>query len=334
MIAIHKSSSGFSGSWIKYCAENSILYKEVNCYDTDIVKHLKGCKALLWHHHHSLTKDAIFAKQLLFAIEQAGIKVFPNFNTGWHFDDKLGQKYLLEAIEAPIAPTYVFYNKMDAINWAYETTFPKVFKLRCGAGSLNVKKVRDKASAINLINKAFSRGFERYNRIENLRENLRFFRKRKSNFVELLKSFIRIIVSTEYSRTHRNEKGYIMFQDFIPDNKFDIRVITIGERAFAIKRIVREGDFRASGSGNLVYNRDEIDINCVRIAFEVTKKLKAQVVGYDFVFDKENNPLIVEINYGYAHESYFDCPGFWDINLNWHQQKFDSTNWIIDLLID
>ena len=66
MIAIHKSSSGFSGSWIKYCAENSILYKEVNCYDTDIVKHLKGCKALLWHHHHSLTKDAIFAKQLLF----------------------------------------------------------------------------------------------------------------------------------------------------------------------------------------------------------------------------------------------------------------------------
>ena len=69
--------------------------------------------------------------------------VFPNFNTAWHFDDKVGQKYLLEAIDAPLVPSYVFYSKEMALKWLEQTQFPKVFKLRGGAGSANVKLVQD-----------------------------------------------------------------------------------------------------------------------------------------------------------------------------------------------
>ncbi len=74
-------------------------------------------------------RDILFAKQLLFSLEQSGIIVFPDFNTGWHFDDKVGQKYLLETIDAPLVPSYVFYSKKEALEWDEQTNFPKVFKL-------------------------------------------------------------------------------------------------------------------------------------------------------------------------------------------------------------
>src|SRR5690606_1428436 len=136
-LAIHQSKWGFSQDWISYCEENGIPYKIVNCYDSDIIAQIADCQALMWHHHHTSTKDKVFAQQLLNAVEQSGKKVFPNFHTGWHFDDKLGQKYLLVAIDAPLVPSYAFYDKKSALNWISKTTFPKVFKLRGGAGSSN-----------------------------------------------------------------------------------------------------------------------------------------------------------------------------------------------------
>ena len=60
---------------------------------------------------------------------------------------------------------------------------------------------------------------------------------------------------------------------FIPQNDFDIRVIVTGNKAIAIKRMNRKNDFRASGSGYILYDKNEIDIRCVKIAFEVNKKL-------------------------------------------------------------
>lgn len=45
-----------------------------------------------------------------------GIKSCPDENTCWHFDDKIGHKYLLEAIDAPLAPSYVFYNRIDELD--------------------------------------------------------------------------------------------------------------------------------------------------------------------------------------------------------------------------
>lgn len=110
-IAIHHTEESFSDYWIEYCKSNAISFKVVNCYDNDIVTQLQDCDALMWHHHHGVYKDTLFAKSLLFSLEQAGVKVFPDLNTAWHFDDKIGQKYLLEAINAPLVPSHVFYDK-------------------------------------------------------------------------------------------------------------------------------------------------------------------------------------------------------------------------------
>jgi len=108
MLAIQPAKGSFSDRWVPYCEENGIAYKLVDCYSNDIIHQLKGCDALLWHHHQGNPKDIVFAKQLLFSLEQAGMKVFPDFNTNWHFDDKLGQKYLFEKAGIEAAEAFVF----------------------------------------------------------------------------------------------------------------------------------------------------------------------------------------------------------------------------------
>jgi glutathione synthase/RimK-type ligase-like ATP-grasp enzyme len=133
---------------------------------------------------------------------------------------------------------------------------------------------------------------------------------------------------------HGREKGYVYFQDFIPGNSFDIRVVVVGDKAFALKRMVRLNDFRASGSGEIVYCKEEMDERCVGIAFEVNEKIKAQSIAYDFVFDKNNVPLIIEISYGYTASAYDQCEGYWDKEMNWHAgQNFDFCGWMVENLI-
>lgn len=332
-IAIHHTPGSFSDRWIEYCKVNNIPYKIVNAYDSNIISLLKDCDAFMWHHNHGNYKDVLFAKQLLYSLQTAGIKVFPNFNTCWHFDDKVGQKYLLESVGAPLVPSYVFYSKKEALNWIKHVTFPKVFKLRGGAGAANVKLVSSRTAAKSLIKRAFGRGFPQFDRLGYLKERFNKFKSGKDSFIGILKGFVRLFIPTEFSRLHPNEKGYIYFQDFIPNNDFDIRIIVVKDKAFGLKRFTRKGDFRASGSGNLHYDKKDISEECVKIAFEVADKLDSQSIAFDFIFDGIK-PLIVEISYGYSIKAYDKCEGYWDKNMNWYQgENFDICGWMVENLI-
>lgn len=332
-IAIHNSGT-FGSRWITYCMAHNIEYKVVNAYENDIISKLTDCDIFMWHHSHINYKDALFAKQLLFSLQQSGIKVFPDFNTGWHFDDKVGEKYLLEAINAPMIPTFVFYTKEEALQWAKHTAYPKVFKLRRGAGSANVKLVQSKQDANKYIRKAFKHGFPQYNALDNLKEEWRKYRLHMTGMKNVLKSIVRTISPTEFSKMHAREKGYVLFQEFIPNNKFDIRIVVVGDKAFALKRMCRKNDFRASGGGNIIYDKNQIDERCVKIAFEINEKLKTQSIAFDFVFDSSNRPLIVEISYGYAAAAYDKCEGFWTKDMKWHEgSNFDFCGWMIEQII-
>jgi hypothetical protein len=332
MIGIHQTKGDFSDRWIRYCGEKSIPYKIVDCYKNNIIEQLQDCSGLMWHFNHANAKSVLFAKQLMYSVASSGKKVFPDFNTAWHFDDKVGQKYLLEAIDAPLVPSWVFYNKQEALGWVNQITYPKVFKLRGGAGSANVQLVHSKSNAISLVNKAFGKGFSQYDGWGNFKERLRKFRNGKTTFFDVSKGFARLFYTTEFAKVAGREKGYIYFQDFIAGNDCDIRIIVIGEKAFAMKRMVRENDFRASGSGITFYQREIFDIESVKISFDLTRQLKAQCLAFDFVY-RDGKPLILEISYGFALEIYDACEGYWDKELGWHAGKFVPQNWMVDLML-
>jgi len=336
MLAIHyQKGNNFSQYWKDYLDKNNIQYRIVNAYDSNIIKQLEDCKFFIWHINNLNYRDQIFAKFLLNAIEARGIIVFPNFKTNWHFDDKVAQKYLFEALELPLVETHVFYNKWDALEWANETDFPKVFKLRKGSGSKGVVLAKTKSDAIKLINRAFGVGFKTISTWFLLNERIRKFKLGNDTLFGILKAIIRLFISTEYIRMSTREKGYVYFQKFIPANNFDIRVVIIGNRAFGIKRMNRKNDFRASGSGHIIYDKDQIDLECIKLAFYSNSKLNMQCAAFDFVYDETGNPLIVEVSYGFNSLGYKNCEGWWDNNLNWNDEIIEPENWMIqDLLKD
>ena len=287
----------------------------------------------MWHINHQNSKDVLFGRQLLYSVQAGGKKVFPDYNTVWHFDDKVGQKYLLEAIGAPLVPTWVFYSKKDAFEWAENTAFPKVFKLRGGAGSANVRLANTKREAIGLIKKAFGGGFSQYDAVGNLKERIRKYQLGKTDLYDVFKGFIRFVYPTRYSIIGGRERGYVYFQEFVPGNNYDIRVIVIGDKAFAIKRMVRKDDFRASGSGNIKYEKINFNNETICMSFKLAESLKSQSVAFDYVY-KDGNPVVVEISYGFVKEVYDSCVGYWDKNLNWNEGSFNPYGWMVELIKD
>lgn len=335
MIAIHYGKKDdFSREWKKYCDDNAIPYRLVSCYDNDIVDQLKDCKALLWHIDNLEHKDELFAKQLVFALENSGIKIFPNSKTVWHFDDKVAQKYLLEAIGAPTVNSFVFYDKSRALKWIEKTTFPKVFKLRKGGASVNVYLAKNKSHAKRLARKAFGKGFPTLDMSVILKERYRKFKLGQESFIGLLKGVVRLFIGTPFKNQSSNEKGYLYFQEFLDKNDHDQRIIVIGDKAIGLKRMVREGDFRASGSGEFYYDRELFDMECVKIAFKVSARLGFQSMSYDFIYDEIGNPKIVEVSFGFSKYAYTKCPGYWDDNLRWHEGNVALQDWIIQDLLN
>lgn len=334
-IAIADRKGSFSDYWITYCEENNIPFIRVNPYDSDIIDQVKDCDAFMWHHHHGNYKDALFAKQLLFSLEQSGKVVFPNFRTGWHFDDKLGQKYLFEALGIKAAKAWAFYDKKSAYEWIDTAEFPKVFKLRGGASSANVKLARSAKQAKRLVRKAFGRGFSATNPLFSAKTQWKNFIKGNGRFYDVAK-YLGLFLFPKLRGIHllSRHKGYVYFQEFIPNDGFDYRMIVIGEKAFAIRRQSREGDFRASGSGIISYDKNLFSDELVQMAFDINDRIKSQCLVLDIVINNETDQLyVVEVSYGYSIEAYFQCPGFWSKDLIWHEGSVDSGQWIIEEVI-
>ena len=335
-IAIADRKGSFSDYWIKYCEEHSIPYKVVNPYDTDIVEQVSDCDAFMWHHHHASFSDTLFAKQLLFSLEQAGKVVFPNFRTGWHFDDKLGQKYLFESFGIQAAKSWVFYDKKSAYKWIETTDFPKVFKLRGGAGSANVRLARSKRQAKAFVRKALCRGFASTNPLFSAKTQWQNFVKGQGRFYDVAKYIgLYLFPGLNGGRRMPRQKGYAYFQEFIPNDGFDYRLEIANNKAIAMVRMCREGDFRASGGHDDRFDASLIPQDVVEFAFECYDKLEVQSVALDIVREKKSGELyLIEVSYCYGLDADEFEHGYWTRDGRHHQEPFNGVYWMIEDVIN
>jgi len=327
-IAIHHQKGIFTESWIKYCRNENIPFKLVNCYDFNIVAQLDDCDGLMWHWDLNDFKATLFARQLTHSLEIKGIKVFPDINTSWHYNDKVGQKYLLEAINAPLVPSYVFYSRTDAFDWIEKATFPKVFKLRSGASSSNVRLVKTKKEARKLIKKAFGTGFSAISPMRRFQQRWYTANLKRDliSIKQLLGGFLRLFIPNEPEKFSKKEKGYIYFQDFVPDNAYDFRIHIVGNYCWGFQRIVRKNDFRASGSGIQQFDLSLIPSSLIQNAFDIASKLNTQSVAFDFVFNSQNQPLLLEMSYCFGFDEEDITYGYWLPDLVFHKAKFNPFN--------
>jgi glutathione synthase/RimK-type ligase-like ATP-grasp enzyme len=340
-IAIHQNkkkfdhSTGWDRVWIKYCKENQISYEIVDCFQLDIINRLKGFDCLLWHFSNYSYSDMLFARSILYSAKQMGLKVFPDFNEAWHFDDKIAETYVLQAINAPIPQSYVFHLYDDVKQWvkSYDN-FPIVAKLKSGSGAHNVKLLYSKQDVLQYAKRMFGNGYN---------PSPSIFNKAKSNYnsskgnKDLMMARIRRI--PEFYRTWKNarqfpnEKGYCFFQEFVPNDGYDLKIVVVGDKLGFIGRRVRKNDFRASGGGDIYHDNSLVTKDIIDSAFSISDKLDFQCIGFDYVFDNvEKKGKIVEMSYGFAHT--LSENGYFDRVEIWHDEPLNAPEEIIKNILD
>jgi glutathione synthase/RimK-type ligase-like ATP-grasp enzyme len=320
--AVHDKVDSELEVYRKILQHNGVSYIDLDSSDTDFWKNVNDITHFIYkwtdtHLDHQIANAIIPVIQ-----HQKKINCFPNWETSWHYDDKIKQTFLLKENGFPICESYVFYHKRQALEWIESAKYPLVIKLKNGAGSLSVFLIKSKRRARKFVNKMFGKGI--------MQTNLSFIHiARTLNFdpVTIFRyytiNFRNKHIIPEKQKLWLRHKNYIYFQKYLPDNKYDTRVTTAGNRAHAFRRFNRKNDFRASGSNVWDINPNKIDIRMVKIALDISKYFGFQAMAYDFLYDEEKEPQIVEISYLYGGAGYPDfMNGYWDENLNWREGRY------------
>ncbi len=330
--AINKNDKIFhhSGTWIKawadYCQENEIYYEFVDCYQPDVIERLRKFDCLFWHIGNYVLQDMMMGRSILFSVSNMGLKIFPDFNTSWHFDDKVAETYLLQSGEVPIPESWMFYLYEDCVDWLEsKANYPLIAKLRCGSGSNNVRLLKTKQEAVVYAKKMFTEGFKTHPSLlfktKSQVLSSRDWKTLKARF----KRIPEFLQTLSHAKMFPKEKGYVFFQEFIPNDGYDLKIVVVGDKLSFIGRNIRKGDYRASGGGDLFYEKNLISQNIISSAFTASDKLRFQCMGYDYVVDKMTGKgKIVEISYGFSHIALLNAGGFFDRNGIWYNEPLNA----------
>jgi glutathione synthase/RimK-type ligase-like ATP-grasp enzyme len=276
-----------------------------------------------------------FARSILNVAEKLGLAVFPSFNENWHFDDKVSETYLLQSINAPIPKSWIFHTKQDLNNWLRsEVEFPVVAKLKSGSGSNNVNLIHDLGQIKKYSNKMFRKGFSPAPKLSFKASSNFKSSKSMQDIKYRIKKIPQFLNTMKLGKELPNEKGYVYFQEYISNPGYDLKVVTVGNKASFVGRKIRKNDFRASGGGDLIYDKSLISNEVLELAFGISEKLGFSCMGYDFIYDNKNNKwVIVEISYGFSHVAQINLGGYWDRDFKWHTRALNAPNEILENII-
>lgn len=189
----------------------------------------------------------IYDERIFIVSKVLGYPVYPSFEECYIYENKKLLSDYLRARGLPAPKTRVFYSEDEAVSFVGDIAFPIVAKTTIGGSGSGVTIIRSRTEAENYIRKAFSsKGIRRKtgpNRAvgspskwtkKALKDPAFFFKK--------LKSY--------YNIYRHTEKGYVIFQDYVP-HEYEWRAVRIGESYFAHKKVkYRE---KASGSKEIDY---------------------------------------------------------------------------------
>lgn len=312
-------------TWEDYLRENKIPFEYVDCYRSDIIGELHNYSVLLWHYGNFVNADLMEAQHILDIAEKKGLKVYPDHQTGWHFDDKVAEMYAFQAVEAPIPDSWVFYEEEKCISWLESTAnYPLVAKLRRGSGSNNVKLLKNCSEAKKYAHRMFGRGYspaqslayKAYSKIQSAHD-LATFKRRMKQIPNFLKARM-------FGKGMPDERGYCYFQEFTPNDGYDIKVVVVNGKCSYCARKTRKGSFKASGGGEFYYDDKLMTKQIIRSAFDTAEKLAMQCVGFDYVVDNcSGQGKIIEMCHGFDAEAVYNCNGYWDRELVWHEKPLN-----------
>lgn len=314
----HDPEQSYAARWIERLTAAGHEVQIVDVFADDLFEQLHGCDGFLWW-FPPVHVPRELGKRLLLALDHAGqLLVAPDHRGAWHYDDKVAQYYLLRAAGIPIPATWVFWRYTQAKAFLATARYPLVLKLSTGFRSQNVILLHDRPEGAYWAQRLFGVGASALRRY-------RFFDPRP--LVRRAHHWM-----TGGRRPHL-ESGYLLLQEFLPGNDFDIRVTVIGNRAFAARRGNRANDFRASGSGRNEQDPALIPEDAVRLAFRTAQVLGTTSLAVD-ILRRDGQPVILEISYYYEAWGVVICPGHFrltdDDRVEWVAGPMRAEDAILD----
>ena len=208
--------------------------------------------------------------------ERKEVGFLPSIRELQLYDEKIAQSV---EFEGWLPETWIFYDMDEAENFLKTATFPLVSKSNEGAGSSNVRLLNSKEDAFSEIKDVFSgSGIERYTKPSMQKTGVKNF-----------------------------QSGYVLWQEFLPSNAYDWRVVIVGGRfAWVLKRFNREDLPFASGSGKsepITEMNDEIN-EILTHTFRFVSEFSFNFAGVDLVRDKQGNLKILETTTGWGEAAY------------------------------
>lgn len=185
-----------------------------------------------------------------------GIRCYPSPAQLLLYENKSLEAYISTACGLPFAKTYVSHSREDALAVLETARYPLVSKVDHSSGSMGVELVRTPRKARRVVRQAFSRSG-------------------RSVYVPWFR-----------------QKNYVYFQEFVPNDGYDIRVILAGNRAFGYYRQVLKGDFRASGMNTV--QRRGLPEEAIRVALRVQQHVRSPQLVVDMVHGLDGRYVIIE----------------------------------------
>src|SRR4030042_3846139 len=193
--------------WTKYCRffeNNSFEYDLYNIHAQDWIERAEKYDIIIGFFSCSFCDLLEMREKYHFLETYLGKTTYPSSGHAHLYEDKCLESYIAKAKGIPFVTTYVSHDKADALILVENLTYPVVSKIVPGSGSVGVELVRTREESRRIVEQAFSRNGR---------------------------------------KTHLNcfrQKNYVYFQEYVPNDGYDIRAIVIGNMVFGYYRKVLE----------------------------------------------------------------------------------------------
>lgn len=178
------------------------------------------------------------------------------------------------------------------------SAYPYVYKSIDGAGSSGVELVRDSSKRDKLI--------KNKERVNLKRKIISFLRKLK-------------LTKEQFSIYQYNKKSFHGFivQEFINDLSFDYKILVFWDKFFVLKRNIKAGDFRASGSGLFEFEKPSDEV--LEYARDIFSTLDTPYASLDIAVSEGVCKLIEFQALNFGPYTLINAPGYYQLKgSDWH----------------
>jgi glutathione synthase/RimK-type ligase-like ATP-grasp enzyme len=206
----------------------------------------------------------LYDERLYILAVEMKMPVFPDFTEVLIYENKRMLAAWMKAHGIPHPDTTVSYYKEEALEFLNRTKFPVVGKINIGASGKGVEILRDFESARKYVDEIFSSKGKGSKTGPNLAKGKLLQRA----FKKLMDpKALKARLDTYRTIAENPQKGYVLFQQFIPHD-FEWRAVRIGDSFFAHKKMARKG----KASGTLVKGYENPPLSLFDFVKEITDK--------------------------------------------------------------